>query len=478
MLEGTVRTDRTPDGGGQVRITPQLIRASDDTHLWSEIYTADLVPGEIFRIQTEIAERITQSMDVVLLEPERQVLAAQPTENLDAYDAYLRGRALRGLRDRDNIEQMIQEYERAVQLDPSFGVAYALLSYARMYHFWFFGEPEQVAAAKDALDRAVEIAPDHPETHLAQGYFHYCSNLEYEPALEHFRSALVIRPNDALIHLAVGLIQRRQGHFEEAASSVERAVELDPRSIMANEALGEIMRALRRFDDAKRYYGRAISIAPQSTTAYGQLFNTYLWSGDSAGARRFADSLPSTLPADFRAGRSAVLAWYARDFQAALDVFLSSAPGDYGPIGRLYRRLGRPSLARAYGDSLRSAAQAVLERIERPGLPLNRRRVSIRHARLGIAYALLGDSARAVAEGEGATALYSLELDAEDGDQRVRDLVLIYTLVGNVEAAIDQLELLMSIPGEMTAHWLRLDPRYDPLRDNPRFQALLAKYEN
>ncbi len=166
VLEGTIRTDRSPDGSGQVRVTPQLIRVSDDAHLWTDRYTAALVAGDIFRVQADIAEQVAQELDVTLLEPERRRLAAQPTDNQEAYDYFLRGNDYSGR----SVEQQdwqiaIQMYQKAVELDPEFAVAYAKLSWAHSGMWWFFYDRTQQRRpmAKQAVDEALRLDPDLPQ---------------------------------------------------------------------------------------------------------------------------------------------------------------------------------------------------------------------------------------------------------------------------------------------------------------------------
>ncbi|NIM49483.1 MAG: protein kinase, partial [Gemmatimonadales bacterium] len=168
VVEGTIRTDRSPDRSGQVRVTPQLIRVSDDAHLWTDRYTADLVPGEIFRVQADIAERVAEALDVTLLGTERQQLAAMPTDNLEAYQYYLLGSAhdLRHAVEED-ARLAVQMYERAVELDSDFGLAYAALSRARIWLHWVYGEYVELAKGKDAADRALQLQADLPEAHSA-----------------------------------------------------------------------------------------------------------------------------------------------------------------------------------------------------------------------------------------------------------------------------------------------------------------------
>jgi serine/threonine-protein kinase len=225
VLEGTVQVDRAPDGVDQLRIIPQLIRVSDDAHLWSEPSTVELAAGDIFRVQEEIAERLAGALDVTLLEPERQRLAARPTDNLEAYDYYLRGNDYfrRSYAEQDH-QIAIQMYQNAVDLDPDFALAYARLSivHSQVWFIFYDRTQERLAMAREAVDRALRIDPDLPEAHEALGYYHYYGHLDYEPALAEFAIARKSQPNSSDLFAATGYVQRRQGRMVQALANLEK----------------------------------------------------------------------------------------------------------------------------------------------------------------------------------------------------------------------------------------------------------------
>jgi len=229
VLDGTVRWNPTADGENKVRITPELIGVADDTQLWSERY--DRVIDDIFVVQSEIAAQVVQKLGVTLLVDDQQIIEAKPTENLEAYDYYLRGKDYTARRaNRKDAEIAVQMYEKAVDLDPNFAIAYAALSQARIWVSWVFGQIDQVPKAKEALDRARQLAPDLAETHLASGYYYYYGSRDYDRAMEHFNIVQRRQPNDAEVAAAIGFIRRRQGKWEQAAMQLEQAVELDPQN--------------------------------------------------------------------------------------------------------------------------------------------------------------------------------------------------------------------------------------------------------
>jgi len=485
VLEGTVRTDRSLDGGGQVRITPQLIRASDDTHLWSEIYTADLVPGEIFSIQTQIAERITESMDIVLLEPERRRLAARPTDNQEAYDYFLRGNDYRRRSgEEQNTQIAIQMYQKAVELDPDFALGYARLSIVHSRMWWFFYDrtQERLAMAKEAVDKALRLDPDLPEAHVALGRYHYWGHLEYDRALAEFAIAQKSQPNNGGLFYGIGSVQRRQGKMREALPNFIKLAELNPRSGVAAYEVAGTYFLLNKPVEAARHFDRAIFLSPDQPNFYADKAR---WvhlrlEGSTERARAVLEAAQGVAE-----GANITFAWVLIEmldgnYQEALDRLalvssevLSEGQFLYVPKAQLYAQIhglmGNRQRERAYYDSARSMLETKIE--ERPDDTRYR-------SALGIAYAGLGSKEDAIREGELAVELLPMSKEAWRGAYRAEDLARIYTMVGEYDAAIDRLENLLTVPSITAVPMLRINPVWDPLRDNPRFQALLAKYGN
>ena len=487
VLEGTVMTDRTSDGGGQVRITPQLIRASDDTHLWADEYIADLVPGEIFSIQAEIAERITGSMDVVLLEPERQVLAALPTDNQEAYDYFLRGNDyfIRSTEEQD-WQIAIQMYQKAVELDPRFAVAYARLSIAhsRMWFFAYDRTQERLAVAKEAVDKALRLDADLPEAHEALGWYHYHGHLDYDPALAEFAIAQKSQPNNSLLLVGIGAVQRRQGKMREALPNIIKAAELDPRSATMAYELAATYWLLHNPVEATRHWDRAISLSPDLPGRYGEKARKVhlRLEGNTERARAVLEEARSAGLAEHPeiAYTWVLVDMWDGNYQEALDrLALVSSEVLFGgqllyvPKAQLYAQIhgltGNRQREQAYYDSTRSMLETMIQ--ESPDDSRYR-------SAIGIAYAGLGRREDAIREGELAVELLPMSKEALQGAYRAEDMARIYAMVGEYDAAIDRLESLLAVPSITAVPMLRIDPVWNPLRDNPRFQALLAKYEN
>jgi TolB-like protein/predicted Ser/Thr protein kinase len=240
VLEGTVRWDRSGDGISRVRVTPQLIRVADDTHLWSERYDREL--QNVFGIQSDVSEQVVQQLGIALLKPARLALQARPTENLAAYQAYLKGLdySQQEMYSEENWRLVIQMFERAVELDPAFAVAYVELSeaHSEMVNLGFDRTPERVEMAKAAVDEALRLQPDLPDAHLALGYYYYWCLHEYDKALAAFGVAAERLPSESAILAATAWIKRRQGHWRESLDLAERAFALSPRDAALARELG------------------------------------------------------------------------------------------------------------------------------------------------------------------------------------------------------------------------------------------------
>ena len=478
VLEGSIRWQRGPNGPGRVRVTPELIRVTDGTQLWTERY--DAVLADIFQVQSDIADKVANALGVAL--QRRDSTASAPTGDLEAYDYYLQGNgfANRGPSSQDQ-NAAVEMYERAVRRDSTFAVAWAQLAIAHCLIYWFRYDPtrQRLDRAKVAVDRAVALRPGDPEVEMAQGYFAYWGHRDYQGALEHFAKARAARPNDADAIFGIAAVERRQGRFDVALADFSRALELDPRGAERARAVAETYGILHRFPEALRYFDRALTLAPDQSSPYFQKAWTYLrWKGSTLDARKTleagvargahdADELQFGLVSiDVSEGRYPEALKRLRSIDSELrQVQLFSYPRAqyYADIHRL---MGDKDLARRYEDSAVIVLRAALQRT-----PDDASLVGA----LGIAYAGLGRAAEAVHEGRRAVEMLPLTRDAWGGGYRELDLARIYALLGDREAALDRLEHLLSIPGDLTPAMLRLDPTWAPLRGDARFERLAGR---
>jgi non-specific serine/threonine protein kinase len=328
VLEGTVRWDRKSEGRGMVRVTPQLIRVSDDTHLWSERYDREI--EDIFTVQSEIAEQIIIQLDLTVLEPEREAMLARPTDNMEAYDFYLRGKDLfwKGLftADQEAYEQGILMFEKALELDPNLAVAYVwLATIHRVIYFWGIDKTEErLVKWKVALDKGAELEPDSLGVLQGQAYYYYQAYLDYDSALEILERVQKAWPNNPPELL--GYIQRRKGLWEEASRNLEKSFKLNPRSPWLAYENGGINMSMHRYEEAEFWLNRALSINPNLNDAQQAKFTLYLLSkGDTKQASTYLETLPYHQDTD--------ICWYElgmldRNYQDVIDR-LSSLEYDF-----------------------------------------------------------------------------------------------------------------------------------------------------
>ncbi len=477
VLEGTVRR-----AGDRVRITTQLIDAENDAHLWSENYERQL--SDIFAVQADIAHRVTSALEAELSAEEEESVAARPTDNLEAYDYYLKaidylGRPSVRLDNFQNAQRML---EQAAELDPRFATAYAQLSvvHSFFYEYALDRSEERLRLARAAVDRALQIDPDLPYGHRVLGNYLYTVG-EYDRALEELAIAERGLPGSGL--WVRGLIMKRKGRWDEALASLEGAVVLSPREPGLLFLLAQTLNSLRRYEEAETYYRKSLALQPDLVEARLAIAMIPLWrSGDTRPMRTLIDGIP---PGFDPWGLVTVLRWYVeyydREYAAALEV-LSHSDLEYFEMGSsgfaqffvprtlylamCYAALGQIDLAHAAADSARRDLEARL--LEQPDDPRMR-------SSLGRAYALLGNKEAAIREGRRAVELEPISKDAVDGTYFVLNLGYTYARLGDVDGAVEQFERYLSVPAPGSIAFILADPSVDHVRDHPRFQALLTK---
>lgn len=475
ILEGSVRWD----GSGErqrVRISPQLIRAADDTHLWAESYESVL--QDVFTTQIEIAQEVLDHLGVVLRETERSIFLAARTDNIEAYQAYLHGLSYTLRPDfwsAENMRIVARSYERATELDPGFAIAHAALAAVLAGSCWIGLErsPERLERAKSELERALALDPDLPMAHLARGHYH-AARREYPESVEALETALLGLPNDSELLRALGQIHRYQGNWSKAVERTARALDLDPRDPRLATSLGYTHTLLRNYEEAETLYRRSLAIQPdQMATHVVKILNHWL-AGDLAGARPALDAMPA---ADHPS--ALMIRWQQalleRDYPAALE-HLEDSPFEL--LEDYLHLVPKTQLAAAtrllMGDT-ESAIEAFGSAREFLEKRLRQWPEDARvHGSLGLVLAGLGDRERAIRHGCRAVELAPLSDDAVSGPIQLENLAGTYLLVGAHEAAWEQIEMLLSIPAPFSEAMLRLDPRWAPLRDHLRPPKLLT----
>jgi len=479
ILEGTVQK-----AADEVLVNVQLVNARTDSHLWADSYDRKLT--DIFAVESEVAKAVADQLQAKLTGQEEQAIAAKPTDNPEAYDAYLRGRAFAGGSpwDKSTVERTIQSYQEAVKLDPTFALAWARLSSAQSGSYWLGLDPSpaRLAAAKDAADRALALDPDLPETRLALGYYRYWGQRDFTGGLAEFQQAEKGLPNNVDITDAIALVQRRLGHWEEAIDEFRRVVELDPRNTMAYISLAVTYESLRRFPEALATLDRVLAWEPTNELALGEKASVFWATGDLQAVEPLLAN-PGTeplIPGGSTMPVRGAQSLFQRRYAAAIEIFstaVAAAKPDNPNIdaklflGLSQQRAGDVAAARATYQSAVLDIQRELKKVAPDSY-----QAAGTHAALGLAYAGLGEAASAIAEGQKAMAIHPTSKDPFGGPEEDDRMARIYALLGDADHAIPILKRLLQIPygDAITPALLRLDPMFDPLRNDPRFQKLVA----
>ena len=484
ILEGSVRRENN-----RVRVNVQLINAETDQHIWAEDYDRELT--DVFAIQTDLAQKIAHELRAQLSPSEQQRMTRRPTENGEAYLAFVEAHNLNAsLEDREKLKQAQQLYERAIQLDPHFVLAIAHLS---ILHSWIYHTHEPTEAERDLAtkyaDQALQLAPNSPEAHLARGYSLYYGAQDFERALREFAIAQEGLPNNAQVYLVIGAIQRREGKWKESTANLEKAVELNPKDAWPLQNLYFNYQMQRQFDAAERVLGRALALNPSSAglhslkvqlaiAARGDLsvFRAELAEFEQAKAAGKFNDNPEVLV--YAILGKANLLMLERKYQEVIET-VRQYPGEetkekpHGAIeaalleGVALEKLGQTAEARAAFERAKGRAEAAVK--ETPDEPS-------RHKLLANALAHLGEKETAIAEAKRAVALRPESRDAFEGPDYAAGLAEVYALTGENAKAIELLDGLLRRPSDLTVHVLKLDPAFDSLRNDPAFQNLLAKH--
>jgi eukaryotic-like serine/threonine-protein kinase len=476
LLIARIRWAKGADGTSRVEVSPELVEVASGTAprtKWQQPFDAAIT--DVFQVQADIAGKVASALNVALGSSQQQTLTEKPTQNLAAYDAFLKGEASQGLiiQDAPSLRSAINNYERAVALDSTFVRAWAQLARANAtYYYNVTPTPAGDEAARRAAERAMALAPGRPESQLALGTYLESVHHEHARALDLFETGLKAAPGNAELLTNAALTEQSLGRWDAALKHLERAGALDPRSPVTARRLAQTLIRLKRYPEAIAAADRGLALAPANLDLLENKAMAYLAQGDFAGAQAVirsapAEVEPTALVAAF--GNYWDLYWALDDpeQQLLLRLPVGAYDGDRGTwggvIAQTYYVRGDLAKARAYADSGRVGYAETLKAT--PDDP--QRRVF-----LGLMLAYLGRKADAIREGERAAALMAGLHDGYMGPYIQHQLARIYVLAGEPDKALDQLEALLKMPYFLSPGWLRIDPNFAPLRTNPRFQKL------
>jgi TolB-like protein/Tfp pilus assembly protein PilF len=479
ILEGSVRRV-----GNRVRVNVQLICTETDEHLWAEDYDRELT--DVFAIQTDLAQKIAGELQAKLSPAEKAQMERKPTENGEAYLAFVQAHNLScAVEDLGKLKQSEQLYARAIELDPKFALALARYSQLESWILHIFNPTrERRQKARVLAEQALQLQPDLPEAHLAMGFSYYYGDNNYDAAQKEFEIARRGLPNESEVYLALGAIQRRQGKWAESTANLEKSASLNPKDSWPLQNLAENYQVLRNFDAANKTIDRGLQINPTDVGLWEYKSKLAIAEkGDlsvSEKAFQTVKSMPMNDKDKLRiAGSRADVFVLERKYQEGLreaeslpdDLLAPIHPaalyGKYYIIGFARKALQDEPGARAAFLKAKDLLEAQLK--ESPDAP-------DMHIQLAKVLAHLGEKDAALAEARRATELLPESKDALGGPEIAAGAAEVHAILGDNGRAIEILDELLSRPSAVTVPGLKVNPIWDPLRNDPGFQALLSKY--
>ncbi len=481
ILEGTIRWDKSSPEN-RVRINPQLIRVSDDMHLWAESYEAVL--NDVFGVQSSIAREVVMALDITLLQKENDVITQKNKIDPVAYDYYLRGKQYYTVDrpQRTQIDLAIKMHEKAIETAPDFALGYAELGAIHTEIYWanINPSPGRLDTAKYYIDKAMALAPNSSEAHQALGWYYYHGLRDFDRAVETFKHVLKLHPNNSQAMASIAWVYRRQGKWDEAIELLKQVIRLDPRKSTYRFELGFTLANKRNYEEAFENFNLAIDLQPDIYWAYlMKSFALLNQTGDVSQSKQVIEQALTSC------GRYPALTFFEtyynlidRNYEKALS--LINAPGEiylwqdiggfdyYYFKGATYKYMKNENMAQIYFDSARVILEKLVSKTPNSAPYFSS---------LAKIYAFLGRKDDAISTAKRAIEIEPISVDAINGTDYIRDIIIVYAEVGEFDLAIDQLDYLLKIPSMYSINWVKLAPELVPLHDHPRFQALIEKYE-
>ena len=478
VLEGTVQR-----AGSRVRVNAQLIDARTDSQVWAERYHRDI--ADVFAIESEVAGKIVAQLQAEISPVEKAAIGEKPTADLAAYELYIHAKTLItasgfSTPQLESLSEAVRLLTEAIERDPNFALAYYQLALAHD-QFYFSGidhTPARLGLADAAIQSLTRLRPSSGEAHLALARHLYWGYLDYDGARNQLGLAQKSLPNESIVFVLAGYIDRRQGRWNESTNNLERAVELDPRNANVLQQLANSYLCLRRYADAERILDRAIAVDPKdSNTRAFRAAIELRWHADPGPLLTTVETIVAEDP---REGKNVAQLWLeaslcGRDIDGATRA-LAALPiaGCYEDRVPFPRAWCEGVVAWLRDDKAAAQAAATSTRIEAAKLVADQPDYPEGLCVLGMADAALGHKEDAIREGRRAVELLPASKDSIVGAMLLKNLALIYAWTGEKDLAFEQLSVAAKIPGYLSYGELRLHPYWDPLRGDPRFEKIVA----
>jgi serine/threonine-protein kinase len=479
LVTAKVRWAKAADGSRRVQVVPELVQVTpggSPTTKWQQSFDAAMT--DVFKVQGEVAEQVAEELGIALADSTRRELTTRPTQNLDAYDLFLRAEAAAlasSRQDPASLRAAIPLYERAVALDSSFGLAWAQLATARSFLYINGGPtPALKLQARAAIDRAVALAPGKTPTVIALSVYYRYVEGKLEPAFREVSAAYAENPKDPRLLSQLGNLKVAVGRIDEGLAHLREAQRLDPRSVTVSRIIALNLLDLRQYESADSILGRVLELEPDNLNTILSKVRTRLGLGDLAGARAAVNAGAAALDTRTLAVYMATyyeLFWVLDSAQQALVVGsrIEDFEGDAGSWGLSHANIlaawGDRARSRAYADSGRAAfARDLAATPDDAQL----------HALLGLTLALMGRTDEAIEHGKRATVLAPAGPHSDTGAYLEEILARIYVMAGQPEKAVEHLAVVLAHPSPISRAWLRIDPHFAPIRNHPAFVRLVS----
>ena len=467
FLEGSVQKV-----ANAVHVNVQLIRAATDEHLWAESYNRTL--DDVFGVEGEVASAIADQLNAKLSGAEQKAVAEKPTQNVAAYDAYLRAVAIDNAQTLETTKRVADLYAEAVRLDPQFALAWARLAVARS-QLYFNGidlETNSGAAVKEAADRAMSLQPELGEAWLAQGVYRYRVLRDFKGALQSYEEALRRLPNSAFVLEQMAHLERRLGQFDVAQKHYQAAAQLDPRNIGILLTLADSFQNVRRFDEARAVFDRVLQMAPGNEAALSAMASGLQTEGRLKEAAEVLAKAPANSKDEGLTMTRAIQLYDERRFDEVIAQLEQNLPPTIANDPRTLTLLGLCEKFTGKDDEARvtfTRAVAAMKPTSDSTVVVDARLLP---CYLSWAYAGLGEKEKALEQARHAVADYDSDALAKPFAETA--LAIVEAQTGDTQSAISALPHLLEVPNGETCGDLQVNPLWDPLRKDPRFQQLCA----